>query len=609
MTETPIRQAVTWFSTILDNPKKYSNEFSFGTRAFFTCLAKNCLLPSDLEFFLSKLSVSQRNYLLNPNDLDILENSENLINLKDVEVVVHWMKDIEYGPKFNTGKLEYEHALAYACWSGDDNCTKIVLKYCDIFAKDKHGRNIIHCLAHMSGLLPHTTIKQYDIIMNYVEENSLCVMESQRLLLEIEDEELRTPLDIAVRMGHPTIFNSIFNTSPLNRRVISQNGLRSIIYYNVTRYEKDNSNYITFDSLLYWLSRTTFSDATRYFKYGNIFEKEPIKTYIEKKFHFYKYPLILWGCESLIVIIIQLLKCIFFLTSGNVNITPIALDIITVVVTSHLISSDFLLLAIRFSNYKERKKKHKNNNHALADAITLRVVIILLSLLVIILSILRLFQVDLCKYRNIFYIIHVAALSCVVLSVLIFTQLLGDFAHVLLIVERVTGNIFVYLVLCFICISIFALGFSVTHTDCKLNNQTMSNQSDVPNYAISLYYTLLYTMKITTPDDIFFTSSQSSTASIIIFIVGIIFVHLIITNLLIAVMNRHVNDWYDHIDLALILIRLSLICSIEKFRFIIAKTGLGKRIVKFMFATFSQKCLKKIGNELFLEVIKDISDE
>lgn len=279
------------------------------------------------------------------------------------------------------------------------------------------------------------------------------------------------------------------------------------------------------------------------------------------------------------------------------------------IVTLHLILTDSLMLVLRFMSYKEMRMKHKNNNPPLADAINLRIVLILLAVLVSILSILQLLEVDMCKYRSVFYIIHLAALVFLVFALLVFTQMLGDFAHILLIVERVTGNVIVYLILCFFVILFFSVGFSITHADCHFTNETRSKTSDMPNFAVSLYYTFLYTMKITTPNDIFFSSSQSPTASIIIFIAGIVIVHLVIVNLLIAVMNRHVNGWYDHLDLALLLIRLSLTGSIEKFRYLNMKYFPGKKISNILSRDYNENYLKTIDDELFLEVVKDITTD
>ncbi len=450
--------------------------------------------------------------------------------------------------------FELPFALAFLS-NNKDILTLLVENGLDIFGTDSKGNNVIHSLVLWSNTHAQEAI---DIYLFIVYELLSSSTDRWRLVRCPNDEEI-TPLDLASQLWLPEMLLLILNTEGVYKLEVKNCISHRHILYDISDYEGK----VYKRSPFFYIKSIDIKTISRFEK-CNFFQTEPIHTWIQVRQKAFTTVLYIWTFIWLVCAALYTIQLLYFLNSLN---PPLAVNVLLTTLGSLFVMAESYLTLCNLGQFVTNTTNILRRNQLPA---TLTVIMRMFQgffALSCIISSMQHILLDTCKHTVLLQITHNFTQAFGLISTLFFTQFNKNAGHLLIMIQRMIYDVFLFLSVSFvfyvsIANSFYILNFTASCSHSSDRNNTVSNTTVVQSFSTitqSMHTTFLLSLAILSPPSSYFESSASEFLSYSCYIVSIIFISILLVNLLIGIMGQRVTEITEQKDSLLKLVSISTI--------------------------------------------------
>ena len=486
---------------------------------------------------------------LNSNELDSLENG-SILSKCGVSLNVCTHANIGKGWSDNFDVFRLPLSLAAAS-KNVDLFRFMIHEGADIYGKDQAGNSIMHSLVILSDAHPQVAFKMLSIL-----EESVPLVDRYSLM-KAENAEQKSPLDVAAELALPEMMLKIVNVEGVYRHVVKQCGVYKHVVYDVSEYESKQAekrsifNYFTEydEAQLFRLDECRFLTT------------EPFRSWIDATIKGRFWHLLFWQLLWTIFIIFIFIDLYW---KWNENPLHEFSNKILFTIALFIILEKLAIFLINRKQVKNRILKILNGHHVVSMSSTYRLFRIVLALTLVWSKSLLVASVT-CE-RRVIRVQFGAVLTTIfsVLSLLYFTQTQLRGGYVLIILGRMVYDTLMFFFVCFVIYMGFSLCFFYIKVAPSEGSACETVSGNITTgIAPDFYESFLFMSLIMVPEDIYFTSSTVPSYGIILYVLSVIIIGIVMTNLLIALMTQSVQTIFEHKESLFLIEKLSAIMDIE----------------------------------------------
>ena len=409
---------------------------------------------------------------------------------------------------------------------------------------------------------------------------SVIPVQERYLLIKGDNNAKVSPLDMAAEIGLPEIMLALTNTEGAYKHIVKECGIFKHILYDVSEYESAVAEKTPiFSHIVSYNEEQLFrSDKSR------LFFSEPFKTWIEKACANRYWTLAAWQFFWTAFIVLVFVD--LYLRWVGME-TPLIL-------TGYLMGTSLITILEEISVWitigQRRLKGIRDffkGHTPVSTSSTYRLFQVILAVTLIwSKSILK--ESSTCKS----YLIKEqfsAVLNTMfsILSLLYFTQMRMRGGYVLIILGKMVYDTFMFFFVSFAIYMGFSLSFYYVQVPpvgtgvCNGNNM-MNDMTDINVNTTSLggpefYQSFLFMSLVMVPSDIYFREASVPSNGIVLYILSIIIIGIVMTNLLIALMTQRVQVIYDHKESLFTIEKLSAIVDLDEKYELFKRVGFMKK--------------------------------
>ena len=471
----------------------------------------------------------------------------------------------------------FELPLSMAASSGNFAAVELLLEHgASLFTQDTAGNNLLHDLVTLSQHQPalavgvfHSLCQHLGVISNTEEKHRLAFT---------ENHSGQRPLDVAAKLCLPEMMLALLRWDNVYRFVLDECGPFQQTFYDVSRYQDTMSG----SHVLRQIVLATEQDVIRLDRCRFV-EQEPIKTWIEtidkmtrKKRALFK---LVWICYIVM----------FFYTVNqfsnkrekyipNFSLTSLLLSASAIEVVTQVGNSIQMGAALDASGimYVIRHR----GGLPIAFTPVYKAFQFKMAALVFVIELLHLLNVPYAENKTLYTSLYACAVCAAWLSFLLFIQVSSSIAHLLIIMDQLVHKASLLYGTVIILwlefpLALYVLQFSSVDSSSSSahSNQTsghnttanmtpgeyITNNTQVqPGLFQTIYDTILYGQGLLPPSSLYFRESLVPGLSVTVYVMLLIAVTLVLTNLAIAVMSDRATELHEHRNTLLVLQRLSM---------------------------------------------------
>ncbi|CAH1791751.1 unnamed protein product [Owenia fusiformis] len=556
----------------LDNHEKH---YLLNTRIRYTPIEKNSSQTRKSEYDFPDLVRDK----LDSKDRDVLckERIERFTSKKLNQV-----------PKA-FGAFTFELPLALAASSGNtDMFEEVIMNGANLLSVDSYGNNIVHCLAIMAGISPFQSANMFNHLLQHTQSE----LHRQALLFQ-ENKEMLTPLDIAVKNGIPNMVQLFLGTDGVYRNVLKECAMYQYVQYNVTAYERKDSDKASPMAYISELSEAQTAIAEG----SEMLTTEPIKTWIETKFNNTFWVVLGWivfwilfcGIEIALVVIFELK------VQSDLGDSYLVLHILGIVFASMSIISEIVFciwdcrpvncpaicvfVTHLLKNLKSRQWSQVDSpgtgtiklirlivrcftpkDQPVAYLFTYRLFHFVFSLTAVLVFICQYFLIG----GDFVHVLTVMIIILAFLCLLFFVHLVPSIGHLLVIIEKLLCDVLIFLIVFISSLIPMAACLYFTNADFVPNGDLrQSNLTEGGSYAYRIYETLLMTFQ--QPSSDFMVSKNTNIGFVnFLYIATMIVWSIFLLNALIGLIVKRAQDIAAYIDTMWKIQSLAMVLMVEK---------------------------------------------
>ena len=467
----------------------------------------------------------------------------------------------------------------------------------DVHGKDNAGNSIMHSLVILSDAHPRVAFKMVSIL-----EESVPLMDRYGLM-KAENADQKSPLDVAAELALPEMMLKIVNVEGVYRHVVKKCGVYKHIVYDVSEYESKQAE-----------KRSIFNYFTEYdeaqlFRLDEcrLLTTEPFRSWIDATLKGRFWHLLFWQLLWTIFIIFIFIDLYW---KWNDNPLYAYSNKILFTIALFIILEKLVNLFINRKQVKNRILKILKGHHAVSMSSTYRMFRIVLAVTLVWSKSILIASVA-CQ-RHVIRVQFGAVLTTIfsVLSLLYFTQTQLRGGYVLIILGRMVYDTLMFFFVCFVIYMGFSLCFFYI-TVAPAEGSTCETMSGNITTGISpdFYESFLFMSLIMVPKDIYFTNSTVPSYGITLYVLSVIIIGIVMTNLLIALMTQSVQTIFEHKESLFLIEKLSAIMDLENQTRVLYLVPCLRRVCdKYMWRMSWRKRFlhDNDGTKAFIEVVENV---
>ena len=484
--------------------------------------------------------------------------------------------------------------LALASFSGDPELVLLLIRYgAEVKTRDAKGNTIVHDLVYLSDKYPDRAVRVYDALVSSLDANEL------RSLLQAENADGLLPVDVAASLSLPEMLSAILRTDNVYRYVTANCGTHVHVCYDVTRYETEGRCTI---HLLYYLSCVTEYELHRVDE-NRMFQKEPIASWITAKYRQYMRYLYITLTEWLVLLFVYFGNLVY--SSNHLTLPPPWLSIAVILTCGLSLTFDLINTYSQASYVTLYWRRVYDRRIPVSVCGVYRLYHVLFCVTAIVSGSLT-FSPDVELTSPVYLGFTVCGILSGLISILFFTQLSDRLGHMLTAIEKmvtitVQFTLFILVVFLALSLSFYVLHFrpylcqNGTHPYRAPSTPSpgdLAVPSMVPpsrrcldgigvdpdlvmfsTFARSLHETFLLCLGIMVPRSVYFTQSKASSLAIALYAFCLLSMTIILLNLLLALVNKRINEIDVHKMSILAIQKLSVALFIANNEFLINKVS------------------------------------
>ena len=457
-----------------------------------------------------------------------------------------------------------ELPAALVAYSGNEYLLRaLVQEGLELDAIDSRCNCILHELVKFSVLDATRALEGVDNVLHLLPNKNV-----RKRLFHMPNCQGIRPVELAAKMARPQMLQKYMNIDGVYRHTVDQCLMFKIVRYDVTDYESRDAK--VYKSLLYHLTEAD-EDELNNFQQCGLLSKEPFNSWIQATFENEKGIIrsLIWFW--LILYALTFYQILNFAANGDA-FEPQAMAV------QFMMASFVLIVEIVHTKNNlremwysvERVFKHGKVPVTFTFSYRAMQLLFCVSVLINVLS-----ATIFCNSVKFVQITFVMVAFFGVLSILFFLQLKEGVGHLLIVIQKMLYETFLYSFMfgtfCMATASAFALMNPQIRNNCK-NNENATTQTRKRNedpvqfesFPNSLYETILLVLYIMPPSDIYFREMESPFLTQLFYIFLILFPGLMMVNFLIAIMTRRAEQIDVLKDNILKLEKLSLVLYMQE---------------------------------------------
>ena len=465
-------------------------------------------------------------------------------------------------------KLQQGLPLSLAILSGDVSMVKLVLdNNADIFKADEHGNNCIHNLVFLAKCYTRHAINMYHYILNQLE----CLEDRQTLVFatNLQDQQ---PLDLAFNEACPEFSLALLNTNGVYRFPVKDYGAFQHVLYDVTEYETVNHCKL---HLFSYLALTREKDLEN-LKTSNLLDCEPIRTWMKVKVDSIDHLTWVWLVTWVSYIALYLTSLgLYFLKDGSKP--PLAYSIVLLILSTVAFISEFGNVVVDFQLYNVMRK----NGAPIAFSPAYRIFHGTFATSLIVTESLHLADLPCSEHRQLYITLYALNAMFAFSSLLVFTQINRQTGHLIIIIDRMMGEVALFITVAGIIFFSFCFSFYLLHAPpvCHDINNTLDWNRTTLMFSTLLqtvYETQLLSLGLTAPLALYFEDSNVPLLGMLMYVAFLIMLVIVLLNLLIAIMSDRVNELNKYKSIIIDIQKIALTMSLDSKVYMSEFYGLRK---------------------------------
>ena len=466
--------------------------------------------------------------------------------------------------KFETGpicKHPFPHLqqaipLSLAAISGDFSMVKVLLQNnADVHQKDDFGNNCIHNLVLLAKSNTKLAVEIYKKLTDHI-----VFLEDKNKLILAKNLKHQQPLDLCFREACWEFSLTLLNTNGVYRFPIKDYGTLQHVLYDVTEYESMKKHREL--HIFSYLSLSRERDL-KVLNTLDFMEREPIKTWMKVKNESMKYFIWSWCFAWILFISLYLtILGIYFLNNGSRP--PTALSATLLVISSVLLVVEIITFVSEIKLYKLMSW----SDWPIAFSPTYRIFHAYFVTTLIITESLHLADIPCDQNQTLFVTLYVLNAVFGLSSLLIFTQLNQYTGHLLIVIDRMIDQMFLFVGVAGIIYLSFATSFYMLHAPpvCHDNNNELDwNRTTLmfSSFYNALYETQLLSVGSMAPLALYFEEAHIPLLGMFLYVSLLMMLMIVLLNLLIAIMSDRVAELDQHKTIITHIQRLALTMYVD----------------------------------------------
>ena len=458
-----------------------------------------------------------------------------------------------------------ELPVALVLFSGNEYLLRtLVQEGLQLDAVDSRGNCVFHELVKFSVFNTERALEAVDNVLYLLPD---CTAR-ERLFFTPNCKGMR-PVELAAKMARPRMLLKYMNIEGVYRHTVQQCLMFKIVRYNVTHYESPDSK--VYKSLLYYLTEADEEELND-FKQCGLLAKEPFNSWIKATFETQRGTVrfLVWYWILFYVLTIDHLVD-FEDADPSLHITIFLFILAFLVLLVEVVHTKNNLREMWYS--VERMFKH--GKVPVTFTFSYRAIQLIFCALVIF---------NVCSAKFFCHAVQFVQITYLmfsffgVLSILFFLQLKEGVGHLLIVIQKMLYEVFLYSFMFGTFYLAFACSFTLLSpqyrqtcgsqsTDRAVNDSASTTEHDniqFKSFPRSLYETLLLVLYVMPPTDIYFDHLESPILTQILYSLLVLIPGLMMVNFLIAIMTRRAEQIDSLKDSILKLEKLSLVLYVQE---------------------------------------------
>ena len=509
----------------------------------------------EITEFICNASVSL-SFSAEKNTHQNLFDTENVFRAVEYEQGIEHLTDLSLSMKLDNQKSKEIHFLqlfqlpiSLATLSLKNDCLELLLDNgASLFSVDTNGNNIIHTLVLLSKRDATFATQTYKCILSRIQS-----VDAKYNLVVAENKAGFTPLDLAAKELCVEFISVLLQTDGIYRITTLDCGPFQHVLYDISRYENKGSNKLPHHFLQH-LS-FVYEDDLEQFVHCQLFETEPIKTWVKYKHAKYRLPQVFWSmCWLLYYLLFSLQTAVYYHTDDHLIEVHIAIILVILAV----LTSAEGLYAFCVQRHMLKEVILRFNSKGIPVAFEYHYIVFhgIFNICVLTIETLHLSHHECLGHEVMFTVLYVVACLSGCTALLFFTQFFQRMGHLLILIDRMLWDIILFIITWSLIFISFGLTFTILHSDpmchkdLQMDTNSNTNSSGTTGMFRSLSYTLyeifILGMTLMAPKPLHFENSHFAALAMLLFLVFLLKVTLIMNNLLIATMTQKVSFLNSH---------------------------------------------------------------
>ena len=486
-----------------------------------------------------------------------------------------------------------ELPVALVLFSGNEYLLRtLVQEGLQLDAVDSKGNCVFHELVKFSVFNTERALEAVDNVLYLLPDNTA----REKLFFTPNSKGIR-PVELAAKMARPRMLLKYMNIEGVYRHTVQQCLMFKIVRYNVTHYESPDAK--VYKSLLYYLTEADEEELNDFQQCG-LLAKEPFNSWIEATFDTQRGTMrfLVWYWILFYALTIDHLADF---ADGGPSL-PVVISILIMALLLLLVEVVHTKNNLREMWYSV-ESMFKHGKVPVTFTFSYRAIQLIFCAFVIFNVCSAGFFCDAVQFVQITYVM------CTffgVLSILFFLQLKEGVGHLLIVIQKMLYEVFLYSFMFGTFYLAFACSFTLLSPQygqacVSVNNSTSAvNDSasiaklsniQFKSFPRSLYETLLLVLYVMPPTDIYFDQLESPLLTQILYSLLVLIPGLMMVNFLIAIMTRRAEQIDSLKDSILKLEKLSLVLYVqERKKNKVVRWIYEKFHSLYRFLTCSEKC-------------------
>ena len=551
------------------------------------------------------------------HNTDGREGSRNIFLDADVSTVADSLADDKKSCFHKCKKHQSQNndmfTLPLALTAASKNKTllqRLIYEGANVNSQDRQGNTILHSLVALSATDSDGADILFDALLS-----CLTTTDDRWTLFKIKNKSDLTPLDLAVKLGLPEIACKLINTEGAYKITTAQCGIYKHVLYDVSDYESPWST----RSLLHDLVLLSEKQLIRANE-CELFQKEPFKTWIQDTINSKKSALTAWFLTWC-----ALSSCVFLdiycrWASGTESVV---LNGVLIGFALKILFEEAAILYFNRNAFLDTLSRFKAGKYPASIARLYTICQTLLAISILLTKTLGFVTSDCFALTTQIQRAAIINTNLSLLTLLYFVQTTFSDSMILLLLGRMVVDVFVY----FCIFYVFYIGFAgmmffsavppglAAQVCAGLDQSSLSfNVTNVNGSFVlfsHIYDAFLQMSLVMSPPDVTFGFSSFPDLTKSVYILGVIIVGIVMTNLQIGLMAQRIQAISGHSRSLLMLEKLSAVVSLRE------KTGIYLRIPfcrrmwhKYLYRISCRKYFRfdKTLTKVFIEVVEDVTD-